>query len=258
MKQIKENGYRLFQSTFAILLFVIIWETAGRMRLINPTFLPPFSKVTESLLKLIISGDVWKNLLISLKRSLSGYALGLAVSIPLGLAVGWFKGLRGFLNPLLQVFRNLPILALFPIFVMFFGIGETSKTVIIFWAVIWVSLVNTIAGVGSVDPLLIKAAKSMNTGSLKLFLSVIFPSALPHIFAGMRISAANSILVLVAAEMIGASTGLGYALSFYQMNWKIPEMYAYLVVMAIIGMTLNYSLEALEKRVFKWRETPAP
>jgi NitT/TauT family transport system permease protein len=254
MKRAREIGLKAFQNTAVLLLFFALWELAARLRWMNPTFLPPFTKVVAALWRLTVTGDVWGNLLVSLQRSLSGYLLGAAAAIPLGLAIGWFKGLRLFLNPLLQVFRNLSVLALFPIFVMFFGIGETSKTVIIFWAVIWVALINTTAGVGAIDPSLVKAARSMGAGAARLFVSVIFPSALPYIFAGLRVSAANSILVLVAAEMIGASKGLGYALSYYQKNWKIPDLYAYLIVMAILGLALNYSLESVERRAFRWRE----
>jgi NitT/TauT family transport system permease protein len=238
----------------SILLFVLLWELFARMKLfVNPTFLPPFSNVLAALLKVARDGTLWKHAAISLQRSLFGFAIGMAFSVPFGLCVGWFKRFGGFLNPLLQTFRNMPTLALLPVFVMFFGIGEFSKIMVIFWGVLWSVLLNTIAGVQSVDPQMIKASRSMGTGSVKMFASVILPASLPFIFTGMRISATTSILILIAAEMIGASKGLGYALYFYQSNMKIPEMYAYIIVMAIIGVALNFSLEAVERRSFRWR-----
>jgi NitT/TauT family transport system permease protein len=238
----------------AIIVFLLLWELAARLGIIvNPLFLPPFSKVLTALAEVAVSGELWRHALISLRRAISGYCFGLLFSIPFGLLIGWYKRIEAFLWPLLQVFRNLPILALFPVFIMFFGIGEVSKTAIIFWAAIWVVLLNTISGVRSVDSQLIKASRSMGTSPLRLFATVILPGALPFIFTGMRLAASNSILVLVAAEMMGASRGLGYALNFNQSNMFVDRMYAYLMVMAIIGCTLNFSLEAVERRIFKWR-----
>lgn len=94
----------------------------------------------------------------------------------------------------------------------------------------------------------------MGTGSLRLFRTVVLPASLPHIFTGMRISATTSVLILIAAEMLGASSGLGYALTFYQANMQFPQVYAYIIVMAIIGVSLNFILERVEKRSFRWRD----
>jgi NitT/TauT family transport system permease protein len=255
VKKLRKIGFRSFQAAIAIILFLLLWEVVGQLGIIGRgLFLPPFSVVMASLWELAITGDLWKNASVSLSRALFGFALGLVVAIPLGLILGWFKALNRFLNPLLQVFRNLPILALLPVFVMFLGIKEASKVAIIFWAVIWAVFISTAAGVKSVDPLLIKAARSMGTKPVKLFTSVILPGALPLIFTGIRLAATNAILILVAAEMIGATKGLGYALYFYQQNMKIPEMYAYLVVMALIGVIVNGTLEVIERRSFRWRD----
>jgi NitT/TauT family transport system permease protein len=255
VKKLRGTARRLFQTSIAIIAFLVLWEVAGRLALVgNGLFLPPFSKVMTTLWWLIESGDVFKHTSISLTRAFFGFLLGLLFAIPLGLALGWNRRLNAFLNPLLQVFRNMPILALLPVFVMFLGIKEESKIAIIFWAVIWSVFISTAAGVKNVDPLLIKAARSMGTNPLKLFASVILPGALPYIFTGTRLAAANAILILVAAEMIGATKGLGYALYFYQQNMKIPEMYAYLVIMAVIGVLVNGTLELVEKRSFRWRD----
>ncbi|MDR3239565.1 MAG: ABC transporter permease [Clostridiales bacterium] len=252
LKCARQIGFR-FSS---VLIFLLLWEMCARLGLlVNPLFLPPFSKVMAALIAMARSGVLWKHAAISLQRSLLGFALGMLFSVPFGLCIGWFKRFGGFLNPLLQTFRNMPTLALLPVFVMFFGIGEFSKVMVIFWGVLWSVLLNTIAGVHSVDPQMIKASRVMGTGSVRLFASVILPASLPFIFTGMRISATTSILILIAAEMIGASKGLGYALFFYQSNMKIPEMFAYIIVMAVIGVALNFALEVMERHSFRWRES---
>jgi NitT/TauT family transport system permease protein len=255
MNHLAKTAGRLLHQSLAILIFLLLWEIFGRLGiLVNPLFLPPFSRVLAALGDSVISGDLWWHASISLRRSLSGFLLGLGFAVPFGLIIGWFKGFGAFVSPLLQLFRNMPTLALLPVFIMFFGIGELSKTMVIFWGVLWSVLINTMSGVKSVDQQLIKAARSMGTGSVRLFTSVILPASLPFIFTGMRISATTSILILIAAEMIGASRGLGYALYFNQANMRIPMMFAYIVVMAIIGVTLNFSLEAIERRSFRWRD----
>jgi NitT/TauT family transport system permease protein len=138
--------------------------------------------------------------------------------------------------------------------VLLLGIGETSKIAVITWAVVWSVLLNTIGGVKNVDPQLIKSAKSMGISNLSLFTKVIFPGALPSIYTGVRLSATTSILVLIAAEMLGANTGLGYLLYLYQSNIKIPEMFSVIITLALLGLVTNYSLVILEKRLFRWKE----
>ncbi|MDR1615822.1 MAG: ABC transporter permease [Syntrophomonadaceae bacterium] len=246
---------KVFASIIAILIFLALWELSARLKLVStPAFFPPASKIFLVLGEELISGKLWPNVAISLTRSFMGFFFGLAIAIPLGLAIGWFKNFGILVNPLLQVFRNMPTLALLPVFVMFFGIGELSKVIVIMWGALWTTLLNTIAGVRSVDPQLIKAAKAMGTGSVRLFGSVVLPASLPFIFTGVRMSATFSILILIAAEMMGANSGLGYAMFFYQANFKIPQMYAYIVVMAIFGTIINFVLEAVERRSFRWRD----
>jgi NitT/TauT family transport system permease protein len=256
MGRLRKIAAEGFNKLFAISLFLLLWELCGRYGWlnVNPLFLPPFSKVAKALFGALVKGELWKHISISLRRSLTGFSLGMGLAIPLGLSIGWFKRFGVLISPLLQVFRNMPTLALLPVFVMFFGIGEFSKTMLIFWGVLWATLLNTISGVRNVDPQLIKASRSMGTSPLRLFATVILPASLPYIFAGMRISATTSILILIAAEMMGASRGLGFALFFYQANYKVAEMYAYLVVMAALGTSLNFTLEAVEKRSFRWRD----
>lgn len=248
---------KILLNSSAIILFLILWEAVARLKLVStPAFFPPVSKVVEALINEAASGTLWANMQISLQRALIGFVVGLSIAIPLGLAIGWFKKFGTFINPLLQVFRNMPVLALLPVFVMFFRIGELSKVMVIMWGVLWYTLLNTISGVRNVDSQLIKAARSMGTGSLRLFASVVLPAALPFIFTGVRLSATVSILILIAAEMMGANSGLGYALYFYQANFLIPQMYAYIAIMAILGTTLNFVLEAVERRTFRWRDEP--
>jgi NitT/TauT family transport system permease protein len=254
LKALKKNAFKLYKQLLAIFLFLLLWELSGRNGWgVNPLFLPPFSKVIQTLAALTANGELWLHASISLRRAGIGFVCGMGFAIPFGMALGWSRRVESYMNPLVQLFRNVPILALLPVFILFFGIGEFSKTFIVFWATIWATLINTTAGVKNIDAQLIKAARSIGTGPVRLFVTVVLPASLPHIFTGVRLSATSSILVLIASEMVGASRGLGYALYFYQTTMVIPKMYSYLVVMAVLGVTLNGVLQTVERRSFRWR-----
>jgi NitT/TauT family transport system permease protein len=189
----------------------------------------------------------------SLVRSLSGFGLAILGAIPLGLVIGWYKPAATLLNPLLEVFRNTAALALLPVFVLILGLGETSKVAIIVYACSWPILLNTISGVRSVDPLLIKSARSLGLGPVSLFGKVILPAAVPTIFTGIRLAGAYSILILIAAEMVGAKAGLGYLINYAQYNFAVPEMYAGIITISAIGLIVNQILVAIERRFSTWR-----
>jgi NitT/TauT family transport system permease protein len=254
LRKLAVNIEFYFLRLLAIFLFLIFWEAASRLKLANPIFLPPFSKVMLSLYRLALSGELLKHFIISTERSLTGFVLGLTIGIPLGMSIGWFPKFEYFIDPLIQVFRNIPVLALLPVFMLLFGIGEFSKVALIFWGVLWTLLMNTISGVKDIDPQLVKVARAMATPGPMLFAKVILPGAMPQIASGIRISATSSVVVLIAVEMLGANKGLGFAIHYFESQVRIPEMYAMIFVMALLGFAISYSLIAFEKHIFRWRE----
>jgi len=202
--------WRMAKRSVVIVLFCAAWETLPRSGLVDRVFLPPFSEVIEAAWHLLRSGALEENAAASLYRSFSGLALAVATAVPAGLVLGWDRRIGQFVDPLLEIFRNTAALALLPVFTLILGIGETSKIAMVLYASTWPILLNTVSAVRTVDPLLVKAARSMGLNSLRLFIKVILPASVPTIFTGIRLAAAHSILVLIAAEMVGAKAGLGY------------------------------------------------
>jgi NitT/TauT family transport system permease protein len=249
------NLHRAFKNSIVIIVFLALWESAPRLGLVNITFFPPLSEVLSAWWQLLISGDLTDHLVASLTRSFAGFFLAILVSIPLGLAIGWWKPVAQYLNPLLETFRNTAALAILPVFILLLGLGETSKIAIVFYACIFPLLLNTISGVRNVDPLLIKSARSMGLSPVSLFRKVIIPASVPTIFVGIRQAGAGSILVLVAAEMVGAKSGLGYLVQYTQFSFQIPEMYAGIITISIIGLIINYLLVLAEKKLTAWKQT---
>ncbi|MCR3750291.1 ABC transporter permease [Lentzea californiensis] len=237
----------------AIAVLLAVWEAAPRLGLVDATFLPPFSTVVQAWWDLAVSGKLLDNTQASLVRSLSGFGLAVAAAVPLGLLIGWYKPVATLLGPLLEVFRNTAALALLPVFVLLLGIGETSKIAIVFYACAWPILLNTISAVRAVDPTLLRLARSMDLSGFRLFQKVILPAAVPTVFTGIRLAGAVSILVLVAAEMVGAKAGLGYLINASQFNFAIPQMYAGIITISAIGVLFNQVLVSLERRFTSWR-----
>ncbi len=237
-----------------LVLFLALWEILPDAGIIDRAYLPPFSEVAAALIKMLYSGVLIGHILISLQRVFSGFALAVLVAIPIGILMGWYKLFESFVDPLVQAFRNISTLALYPVFILFLGIGEDSKIAILFIAALWPILINTISGVKDVDPLLIKSARSMAVSNVFIFRKVVLPSSIPSIASGIRLSASISLVVLVAAEMIGAKSGLGFLIINSQYNFMIPEMYAAIVTLVVLGLVLNYALVLLEKKATRWKE----
>ncbi|CAM5697357.1 ABC transporter permease OS=Streptomyces alboniger OX=132473 GN=CP975_23475 PE=3 SV=1 [Streptomyces alboniger] len=239
--------------SMAVVALLLVWETAPRLGLVDRTFLPPFSEVADAWWGLAADGQLADNARASLVRSFSGFGLAVAFAVPLGLLIGWYRPVADLLGPLLEVFRNTAALALLPVFVLLLGIGETSKISLVVYACTWPILLNTISAVRNVDPTLLKLARSMDLSAPRLFQKVILPASVPVMFTGIRLAGAVSVLVLVAAEMIGAKAGLGHLVNASQYNFAIPQMYAGIITISAIGVAFNQFLVAVERRLSSWR-----
>jgi NitT/TauT family transport system permease protein len=236
-----------------IVAFFALWEFLPRAGLVNANFLSPFTTVVATAADLLKSGVLLKHIGVSLRRSVIGLAIGFGISVPLGILIASFKRLEYYLDPLLQALRQTSIIALLPVFLLLFGIKESAKYAIVCWGVWAPLLLNTVSGVKGVDPILLKAARAMGAGRLTVYLRVVFPSALPTVVTGLRLAATSSLLILTAAEMMGASSGLGYLIFYSQTLYQIPNMYAAILTMSVLGILINYLLVLLEKRATRWK-----
>lgn len=251
----RKIGRSLFDSA-SILIFLAIWEIAPRAGLVPQTFIAPPSIVLATLRDLVVSGVLLQHSEVSLFRALSGFLAAVALGVPLGFLLGgWFKLFERVLNPVLSMLNAVNPFSLFPVFIVLFGIGEVSKIAIIFWVCIWPVLLNTITGVKNVDTLLLKSARSMGVKGLELFYKVVLPAASANIFHGMRTSCATAFFILIAAEMIGASSGLGWMVFNSQVNYQIPKLFATTVTISALGLSLNYLFVRLERRLVTWKES---
>ncbi len=251
--RLKSFAYLAFERSAAIVIFLLLWELAPRLGFINRTFLPPFSEVVAVGWQFAASGQLWPHVEVSILRAVGGFALGVVTAVPLGILLGWYHGLDRFLNPLLQLLRQTNPVSLFPVFILFFGIGYLTKVAIIYWVVVWPILLGTISGIRYVDPALIKYARSVGLSDRQLFSRVVIPSSIPSLITGMRLAATYSFLMLVVSEMVGANSGLGYLVVNSQYLMSIHLLYVGVIILALLGILANYGLVRLERRLTSWK-----
>ena len=246
---------KFFRKSIALIVFFIFWEIAPRVGIADPQFIPTVSKILITIWQLAATGELFIHIIVSLERAMAGFALAAALAIPLGFLLGgWFKTFEEILDPFLQVMGQVNPFSLFPVFILLFGIGEVAKIAIIFWVCIWPILSNTISGVKSIDPLLVKSARSMGASKKVLFWKVVLPGAAPAIFTGIRMGAGISFFMLIAAEMIGASAGLGWLVLNSEVNYQIPKLFAATVTIALLGILITNLLGLIEKKLITWKE----
>ncbi|WP_313097178.1 ABC transporter permease [Corynebacterium variabile] len=236
-----------------ILVLLAVWEIAPRNDWVNPIFLPPLSDVLDAAWRLTTDGTLGHHVGASLTRSVVGFGIAVVAGVTLGLLIGWYRFLADLLTPVLEILRNTAALALLPVVTLLLGIGETAKISLVVYAALFPILLNTLTGVRTVDPLLVRSARSLNLRPHQIFTKVVLPSAVPSIFTGLRMGAAASILVLVAAEMIGAKSGLGYLIQASQLNFQIANMYVDIIAIAALGLLANYGPLAVQRRLSRWR-----
>lgn len=244
----------IYKKSITVVIFLLIWEIAPRIGLVRSQYIPPFSRVVAALGRMAADGSLWKNVRASLSRALAGYFLSILVGFPVGIALGWNKKVYEYINPLTTVLGQTSPLALMPLFMIIFGLGESSKIAIIFWGCVWRILSSTMSGVSHVDPLLVKAARTMGASKIYVLTRVVIPGAMPEIFPGISGSASAALLMLVGAELLGASRGLGFLITYSQQTFNIVNMYAAILMIAILGTVASSLLKALGNAILGWQK----
>ncbi len=240
-----------------VVVFLALWQISASRGWVNPAVFPPLDVIVSALWGSIASGALVDDVAISLQRAGIAFAAAVAVGIPLGLVMGQARIVEQALDPLFQFFRQTSALALYPVFILLLGLGETSKVFVIFWATLFPLLLSTIGGVKEVDTKLIEMARTYGAGRLAIFRRVVLPASVPAIFVGLRLSATTALLLLIAAEMIGANKGIGFQVMNAQYNFQIPLMFAAILLLALFGLAANAVLVLLQRKLCRWAQPAA-
>ncbi|MFD6533163.1 ABC transporter permease [Streptomyces sp. NPDC060184] len=205
--------------------------------------------------ELIADGTLADDALASVRRVLTGFALGTLAAVPVGFLMGWYPVARGLLEPYVQFFRTVPPLALIPLTIVLMGIGETPKIFVIFLAAFLSSVVAAFQGVVGVDRTLIDAARVLGAKDGTIFLKVVVPASAPFILVGMRIGLGSAWGTLVAAELIAAPEGLGFRMQQAQLYYDLPTIFVGLISIGVLGLLMDRLLLVAERRLTHWQET---
>jgi sulfonate transport system permease protein len=234
-------------------LLLLVWELGSRSGLIPTRILAAPSAVLETLWSMVLSGELPSNLLVSLARAAAGLAIGLVVGTTLALAAGLSRSGEAAVDPLMQIKRTIPSLALTPLFIVWFGIGEAPKITLIAVGTTFPIYLNLFAGIRAVDTRVIEAARSFGLRGLALIVHVILPGALPSFLTGLRYAMGVALLVLVVAEQINAQAGLGYLINNARDFMRTDVIVVCLLVYASLGLAADQAVRTLEGRALAWR-----
>jgi sulfonate transport system permease protein len=235
-------------------VLVLIWQLLANAGVLLEIVLPAPSKVIQALARIIRDGSLALDFGTSALRVVKGYLWGIAAGLLLGFSCGLSKFMERLIGPLVDTIRQIPMIAWIPLIIIWFGIGETSKTIIIAKSVAVPVFINTLQGIRGVPKEFIEVASVLELKYAKLLWKIILPSALPSIFAGLRLAAGFAWMAVVTAEMLGGLTGLGYGLLRARDFLESDILIALMVVIGIVGLVIDRLIRLLESRVLHWRK----
>ena len=248
-----QKTYPNWVSVASILCLLAIWELVCLSGVVSSLFLPAPSAIINALLEMIADGEIGVSLAASLYRILAGFFVGSLIGLAVGLVTGTSALMDKIGTPIVNAIYPIPKIALLPLFILWLGIGELSKVTIIALGVFFPVAMNTYSGVKTVDTLLLKVAASFNASWWMTMKSVVLPNALPMIFAGLRLAAGTSLLLLVAAEMIAAQVGIGALILHYGDLMITDKLMAGVIVLSLLGLVFNLILQFVERKAIPWK-----
>lgn len=247
---IKPSAWR---GAASILSVIILWEVAARTIVNNPLFFAPLSAVANRAVELWRTNELQTHIWTSVQEFLLGFVLASAIGIISGVLMASSATIRDFFDPWVSMLYSTPIIALGPLFILWFGIGMSSKIAVIFLVVVFPVLINTFAGLTTTDLNLIEAARSFGASTAQIFAKVRFPAALPFITTGLRLGVARGLVGVVVAELFGAKAGLGFLILISAQTFDTAGLFVGVIILAFSGVVAVEILKWVERRLAPWR-----
>ncbi len=234
-------------------LILLLWYGVRASGLVNPALVPAPHEVASKFVELLrdrLAVDIF----MSTKRVFIGVTLGVALAVPVGFCLGWYKGLRGFIDPVINFFRALPPIALIPLVIVYFGIGEAAKTAILFYASFFAGVIVMYEGIAQISPIFIRVARTLGASDLEIFAKVIIPLTVPHILTAIRVALGVAWATLVASELIAAQQGLGALIQNASSFFQLDIIYVGIICIGFIAMAMDLLLRAASRRLVAWQD----
>ena len=231
---------------------LILWELLGRLGLLGPLFFPVPSRIAATFLSMLADGEIQANLSVTLVRVFAGFCIGIVPGILIGLAMGASEKVRLILDPIVAAIYPIPKLAIFPLLMIIFGIGESSKIAAIAIGCFFLVLINAMAGVRNISRVYFEVARNYGAGTRQLFTHIILPASLPLIFTGIRLALGTSLIVVVGVEFVSANYGIGAMIWNAWETFEIEKLYVGILLCAALGILFTAILRQAELRLTPW------
>lgn len=246
-------GKRVLWLLLPWLAIVALWYAVRASGLINPALVPAPHQVFVKFLELS-QGRLWMDIFMSTQRVLVGVTLGVLLAVPVGFCLGWYKGVRSFMDPVINFFRALPPIALIPLVIVYFGIGEAAKTAILFYASFFAGVIVMYEGIAQISPIFIKVARTLGASDAEIFGKVIVPLTIPHILTAVRVALGVAWATLVASELIAAQQGLGALIQNASSFFQLDIIYVGIICIGIIALLMDVVLRLATRRLVAWQD----
>jgi NitT/TauT family transport system permease protein len=236
-----------------VIALLVLWELCWQLGLISPLFFSGPSAIAVKFVDLSINGTLGSDTIYTGTNFFVGFFLALIVAVPIGIALGWYRRLNLFFDPIISAFYAMPRIALFPLIIIWFGIGSGSKIFIVFLSAVLPILINTVAGVRNIDPDLLRAARAFCARDSQIFTSVALPYSVPFILTGVRQGVAHGLIGAIIGELFAGSEGIGYMISYAGQMFQTDTLLVGVVVVMVAGMVLTSLGERVRRHFQRWR-----
>lgn len=240
------------------LFLLFMWELSVYLGWANPLFTSSPLRIISTGYAMFANGNIYPHLAISGFELVVGYGLAIIVAIPLGILLGWYRRLDAAFDPIISALYATPRIALVPLIVIWFGIGLGSKFAIIFLSSVFPILINTIAGVKTVDRDFIKVGRSFGASDSQMFLTVVLPASVPFLLTGLRLGLGHALIGIVVGELYAAQAGIGYLIALSGATFQTDKLMVGIIIIATAGVILTNLLRLIERRFDRWRPNTQP
>lgn len=235
------------------LCILALWLSVRASGLVSPALVPSPAAVLERFIELG-KDRLWLDIWTSTRRVFTGVTIGIFVAVPVGFCLGWYRALRVFIDPVINFFRALPPIALIPLVIVYFGIGEIAKTVILFYASFFAGVIVMYEGIAQINPIFVRVARTLGANDVEIFAKVIIPLTVPHILTSIRVAMGVAWATLVASELIAAQQGLGALIQNASSFFQLDVIYVGIICIGLIAMLMDLALRTASLRLLAWQD----
>lgn len=245
----------IVRGCISIAVGLVLWEVLARLLLDNELLIPPPSSVLRTFWALLVSGQLKKHFLATLSEFAYGFSTACIIGVLLGYLMGRYRWIDEVMEPWIAALYSIPIITVVPLIIIWFGIGMMSKVIVVFKITAVAIILNTAAGIKSLDPVWLELAKSLRLSNWETTYKIRFPGALPFIITGMRLGVGRALLGVIVAELMAANAGLGYLLRDASETWDSPKLFVTVILLAVIGLVSFNLIKRFERRIAPWRQS---